>query len=155
MGTPSNIDEYTLKRLCAENGAFVCLVTIILLIHLTKQEVTRSNLELRKKEKQPFRVEDTYLVKPYTGFPSYELFVAFYKFFGPPVDHLNYWETKCTPTTRQKKVGPFNCFLLTLMKLRLDLQEKDFGCRFGISAAFVCRYFNNLGMFHVPLPQGN
>ena len=35
MGTPSNIDEYTLKRLCTENGAFVCLVTIILLSHLT------------------------------------------------------------------------------------------------------------------------
>ena len=35
MGTPSNIDEYTLKRLCAENGAFVRPVTIILLSHLT------------------------------------------------------------------------------------------------------------------------
>ena len=35
MGILSNIDEYTLKRLCAENGAFVRLVTIILLSHLT------------------------------------------------------------------------------------------------------------------------
>ena len=35
VGTPSNIDKYTLKRLCAENGAFVHLVTIILLSHLT------------------------------------------------------------------------------------------------------------------------
>ena len=40
MGTPSNIDEYTLKRLCAENGAFVCLVTIILLSHLTNSTYT-------------------------------------------------------------------------------------------------------------------
>jgi len=41
VGTPSNIDEYTLKKLCAENGAFVRLVTIILLSHLTNQDVFR------------------------------------------------------------------------------------------------------------------
>ena len=38
MGTPSNIDEYTLKKLCAENGAFVHPVTIILLSHLTNTD---------------------------------------------------------------------------------------------------------------------
>ena len=35
VGTPSKTDEHTLKRLCAKNGAFVRLVTIILLSHLT------------------------------------------------------------------------------------------------------------------------
>ena len=35
VGTPSNIDEYTLKRFCAKNGTFVHLVTIILVSHLT------------------------------------------------------------------------------------------------------------------------
>ena len=42
MGTPSNIDEYTLKRLCTENGAFVCPVRIILLSHLTNMWNLRS-----------------------------------------------------------------------------------------------------------------
>jgi len=39
VGTPSNIDEYTLKRLsmCAKNGAFVHPETIILLSHLTNK----------------------------------------------------------------------------------------------------------------------
>ena len=41
MGTPSNIDEYTLKRLCAENGVFVRLVTIILLSHLTNSRMVK------------------------------------------------------------------------------------------------------------------
>ena len=41
VGTPSNIDEYTLKRLCAKNGAFVRLVTIILLSHLTTSSINR------------------------------------------------------------------------------------------------------------------
>ena len=34
-GTPSNINEYIIKNLCTKIGAFVCLVTIISLSHLT------------------------------------------------------------------------------------------------------------------------
>ena len=49
MGTPSNIDEYTLKRLWAENGAFVHSVTIILLSYLT-------NLPVRKAAIRAFHI---------------------------------------------------------------------------------------------------
>ena len=35
-------------------------------------------------------MHDDSLVKLYTGFPSFELLVAFYKFLGLSVDHLNY-----------------------------------------------------------------
>ena len=86
-------------------------------------------------------MHDDSLVKLYTGFPSFELLVAFYKFLGPSVDHLNYWGTKNSTVTRQKKLDSFNCFFLTLIKLRLDLPEKDLACRFGISTASVSRYF--------------
>ena len=81
------------------------------------------------------------LVKMYTGFPSYELLVAFFDFLGPAVNNLNYWGAKDGIHGRQKKLNPFNCLFLTLMKLRLNLTEEDLAFRFGISAATVSRYF--------------
>jgi len=77
-------------------------------IELLEQEITTLKQELQKKEKNPFQVEDIMhddsLVKLYTGFPSFELLVAFYKFLGPSVDHLNYWGTKNSTVTRQKSL---------------------------------------------------
>ena len=49
-------------------------------------------------------MHDDHLVKMYTGFPSYELLVAFFDFLGPAVDNLNYWGAKDTIHSRQKKL---------------------------------------------------
>ena len=107
------------------------------------------NIALKHKidatEKAPFRLKDImhddHLVKMYTGFPSYELLIAFFYFLGPAVNNLNYWGTKDTIHSHQKKLNPINCLFLTLMKLRLNLTEEDLGFRFGISPATVSRYF--------------
>ena len=95
---------------------------------MAKIEMLESeNAALKQKDKAPFRLEDVMhndsLVKMYTGFPSYELLVAFFDFLGPAVNNLNYWGAKGGIHGRQKKLNPFNCLFLTLMKLRLNLTE--------------------------------
>ena len=93
-----------------------------------------------------FTVEDIAssdeLVKLYTGFPSYEILLAFYEFLGPAVDELKYWGEKDHTRKRQRKrkLIALDQLLLTLMKLRLNLVNKDLGVRFGISESLVSRY---------------
>ena len=63
--------------------------------------------------------------------PSYELLVAFFDFLRPAVSNLNYWVAKDGIRSRQKKLNPFNCLFLALMKLRLNLNEEDLAFRFA------------------------
>ena len=82
------------------------------------------------------------LVKLYTGFQCHEDFMAFYEFLGPAVDELTYWgERKFTrKRQRKRKLSSLDQLLLTLMKLKLNLRNKDLGFRFGISESLVSRY---------------
>ena len=84
---------------------------------------------------------DNKLVKLYTGFPSYEIFLAFYEFLGPAVDELMYWGEKEFTRKRQRKrkLSSVDQLLLTLMKLKLNLRNKDLGFRFSISESLVSR----------------
>lgn len=50
----------------------------------------------------------------------------------------------CTSTT---VLSAFNQFLLTMVKLRLNLHFKDLGFRFKISATTASSYFQNILMF--------
>ena len=38
------------------------------------------------------------------------------------------------------KLDPMNQLFLTLMKLKLNLREKDLACRFGMSISVVSKY---------------
>ena len=89
------------------------------------------------------------LVKLYTGFHSHKVLLSFFKFLGPSVNNLTYWgekerERKCH---RQRKLNPLNQFLLTLIKLRLNLCNLDLAVCFGISEALVSRYIATLVCF--------
>ena len=108
----------------------------------------RQNASLKRSlesVKKPFQLEeiahDDQLVRAYTGFPSYEVLLAFFDSLEPVVNHLNYWGTKQHSHNRQKKLSPLNCLFLTLVKLRLNLTEQDLAFRFGISTSTVSRYF--------------
>ena len=76
----------------------------------------------------------------YTWFPSYDILLAFFEFLGPAV--ANYWGEKEGERIRhrQRKLDPVNQFLLTLMKLKLNLRRLDLAVRFGISESLVSRY---------------
>ena len=57
------------------------------------------NAQLKSAHKiAHFRLEDIKhddnLVRFYTGFVSYAIFIASFEFLGPVVDHLNYWGSK-------------------------------------------------------------
>ena len=73
----------------------------------------------------------------YTGFKSYNIFLAFFEFLGPAVYKLNYWGSKTTQVRKTSANGPL---LMTLMKLRLKLKTLDLSFRFGVSKSAVSRY---------------
>ena len=109
-------------------------------------EAELKRLKMANTERPHFRLEhithDDALVRFYTGFPSYDVFVAVYEFLGPSVNQLHYWGTSTTRSTgkRKMKLDPRNQFFLTMIRLRLNLRVKDLSVRFGISASLVSRY---------------
>ena len=81
------------------------------------------------------------LVAFYTGFQTYDLLLAFCEFLEPSVNKLTYWGGKNERGNRRKmKLDPMNQLFLTLMKLKLNLREKDLACRFGMSISVVSKY---------------
>ena len=111
-----------------------------------EQEKEKLVYQLRN-EKQFFGIKSIshsdLLVQLYTGFKSYEHLLLFYEFLGPSVNHLNYWGKKKTTTSRKRKMklSPLNQLFLTLIKLKLNLRERDIAYRFGISTSTVSKYF--------------
>ncbi len=95
-------------------------------------------------EWQWFRIENIShsdsLVHFYSGFRSYEQLLLFYEFLGPTVNHLKYWE-RTTSRKRQTKLSALNQLFLTLVKLKLNLRERDIAYRFWISQSTVSKYF--------------
>ena len=88
--------------------------------------------------------ENDSLVKFFTGFASYALFLNFFEFLGPAVYRLNYWGDVERKTSRRRKntaLTPLNQYFLTLVKLRLNLQVRDLAHRFCISTGLVSKYF--------------
>ena len=76
----------------------------------------------------------------YTGFYTYETLLTFYDFLGPSVNSLTYSGSKSTKTKRQM-LDPLNQLFMTLMKLRLNVRERDLGQRFGVVVSTVSKYF--------------
>ena len=73
------------------------------------------------------------LVRFYTGFASYALFLSFFKFLGLSVYRLSYWgdsERKTSLRRKNTALTPINQYFLTF---RLNLQVKDLAHRFNIS----------------------
>ncbi len=71
-----------------------------------------------------FRVEDisSYdeLIRFYTGFPSYKVFLAAFDFLGPAVKYLGTSRRTVRKERHKWKFNPKNHFFLTLVRLRLN-----------------------------------
>ena len=128
------------------------LVNTALLARVEALEAENSRLkrDLDKCEnkRQYFRLEqvkhvDT-LIRFYTGFVSYAVFLSFFNFLGPVVNELRYRGEKGGQGLRHHvhMLDPVNQLFLTLVKLKLNLKLKDLAFRFGISPSVVSRYIN-------------
>lgn len=115
-------------------------------IELLEAENKDLKSKLSKMSRKAFSVEDVArnddLVKLYTGFATYSVFLAFYEFLGPSVNELAYRGVaqRAQKRQRRRKLDSLNQFFLTLMKLRLNLRNKDLAFRFGICESLVSRY---------------
>ena len=113
---------------------------------MLKSQLNKLQGELDEAKQGPFRVEcvahDDALISLYTGFPSYDVLLSFYKFLRPAVNALTYWGTsRKTQKKRCMKLDSFNQLFMTLVKLKLDLNIRDMAYRFQISKTTVSRYF--------------
>ena len=114
-------------------------------IEQLKAENLKLHNQLKNAKLAPFRIEcirhDNALITLYTGFPSYDVLMAFFRFLGPSVDHLHVWGTKAkTRVKRRTKLDPLNHLFMTLVKLKLDLNICDIAMHFQVSSSTVSRY---------------
>ena len=75
--------------------------------------------------------EDEKLLTFYTGLTSITVFTAVFKFVSSVI-----------PQTYNNKLTKFECFIVTLMNLRLGLSNYDLAFRFSISESTVGRVFS-------------
>ena len=95
-------------------------------IHLLKEEMQRSRgyptmEQLQKSDK---------LLSFYTGFECFNVMLAIFQFIQ-----------KGIAMKTKHKLPDFESFLLTIMKLRLNLYQFDLAFRFGVSQSTVSRVF--------------
>ena len=95
------------------------------LVHDTERLISQtyplSEEELKQNDRK---------VKYYSGLPSYSILMAIYKFVSPSV--VNHGRNTL-PKLQQ--------FLMTLMKLQLNLADQDLAYRFGVHQSTVSRKF--------------
>ena len=107
----------------------------------------KRDLDNCEKKREYFRLElvkhDDKLIRFYTGFVSYAVFLSFFDFLGPVVNELHYQGEKGGKGLRRvRMLDPINQLFLTLVKLKLNLKLKDLAFRFVISPSVVSRYIN-------------
>ncbi|RVE44234.1 hypothetical protein evm_011133 [Chilo suppressalis] len=78
-------------------------------------------------------------LKSYTGFDSFEHFWLVFNILGPAVNHLLYYSSGCVMSGRA--LTPANEFLLTVVKLRRNMINKELAFKIDISEPLVRRIF--------------
>ena len=132
----------------AEHNSNESVVNAALLARIEFLEAKNAQLSKTAKSINHFGINqichNNKLIRFYTGFVTYSMFLAFFTFLGPSVNELNYWGSKRKSTSirhRSCKLDPKDQLFLTLMKLRLNFPFQDLAFRFGISKTAVSRYF--------------
>ena len=85
----------------------------------------------------------------YTGFPSRAALMVFFKFLGPAVNELIYWNSKLEDVAacevkkkgRPRSLAPIDEFFLVMVWLRLGLLEQYLADQAGVSCATISRIF--------------
>ena len=140
---PNNVDDASLSSALPTDGFLSSslqtepLVNAALLARIEYLEAQYTSRIECSPTKINFRIEqvkhDDRLVRFYTGFISYRIFLAFFNFLSPVVNNLQYWGSKegACVRNRKRKLDPVNQLFLALVKLRLNLMTKDLAFRYG------------------------
>ena len=140
------------------------LVNTALLARIEALEAENSHLKKKmdgmEQRLKHFRLEqvkhDDKLIRFYTGFVSFAVFLSFFNFLGPAVNELCYRSEKEGKGLRHRvrKLDPLTQLFLTLVKLKLNLKQKDLAFQFGISPSVVSRYITTFyDLFFVSSPK--
>ena len=94
-------------------------------LEAVSSEKSSLQVELSNAKTTLFRIKNVAhndsLINLYTGFASYEVFMAFYAFLGPSVQRLKYWGSSSKGERRRKtKLDHLNQLFMTLVKLKLQ-----------------------------------
>ena len=106
-----NVEDYSLICISMTTGSTKSVLFIELKKHVHETILTEDVLKCNQDA-----------IKFYTGLPSYSIFKAVFDFVSAPLDkHHN------------SALSLFHQFLITLMKLHLNLADQDLAYRFGIA----------------------
>ena len=139
-GTKVLVEKALLSRIEVFEKALLSRIEVL------EAENKHLKSQASKVSRKTFYVEDVAgsdeLVKLYTGFTTYSVFLAFYEFLGPSVNSHAYRgvSQRAQKRQRRQKLDSLNQLFLTLIKLRLNLRNKDLAFRFGVSESLVSRY---------------
>ena len=98
------------------------------------QQRVKELSELREAKGYPDKEnlkENDKLLRFYTGLSSFTVLIAVFNLVSAAI-----------PESPTSKLSKFQAFVLTLMKLRLNVSNYDLGFRFGISASTVSQVFS-------------
>lgn len=113
--------------------------------HLLKLEVDRmqESLDQRKTVFAKFEdfINDDKKLRYYTGFTSRERFFKLFNFLKSDFPYLKYWDESEQPI-HKTALSMETQLLIILMRLRLNLDEKDLAFRFGVSESTISSYWN-------------
>ena len=145
----------------SDNGVIRQLQQKITLLELKLADCEESLREVKSENEillsRQFSLEkikdDNSAILFYTGFPSYEALISFFKYIEPKLEKMQYWKGERLVKGSQpyqedenrKKPGPsrklsfLDEFLLVLMRLKAGLFVQDLADRFGVSISLVSR----------------
>ena len=84
--------------------------------------------------------ENDSLVKFFTGFASYALFINFFEFLGPAVYRLNYWGDVQRKKTQEHSTHTIESILSYISETSTK-SSRDLAHRFRISTGLISKYF--------------
>ena len=108
------LSDYSVYELPAEDDNQASCIALGARVEFLEVDKSYVQSKVTNKFQFYFRVEqiadNDSLIKFYTGFDSYSLFLSFFEFLGPAVYNLNYWgDNRKTSRRRKNRVlSPLN-----------------------------------------------
>ena len=130
-GEPAPVQDFDCDQCCSTELTIADIKCMEERIEEMKEELRKLKHENAALKFSLANIADNDKVSFYTGFPTHAALMACFKFLGPAVNQLIYWNSKLDDTCETKKKGrprtlaPIEEFFVVLVRLRLGLLEQD------------------------------